>query len=112
MTGPRLSRRRFLTFTGMAGSAVLLSGCDAFDYLGSDDNAVRQVLEKANDLSYTVQRKLEGPGALAREYGESEIRQGQKPNGETNPPRKNMTAFAKTHSPIIAWRYTVWWKSR
>ncbi|EFM61833.1 oxidoreductase, molybdopterin-binding protein [Brucella sp. NF 2653] len=85
MTGPRLSRRRFLTFTGMAGSAVLLSGCDAFDYLGSDDNAVRQVLEKANDLSYTVQRKLEGPGALAREYGESEIRQGQKPNGETNP---------------------------
>lgn len=85
MTGFQLSRRRFLTFSGMAASTLVLSGCDAFDMLGDSDNASRAVLEKANDLSYAVQRGLQGRYALAREYSESEIRQAHKPNGATSP---------------------------
>jgi DMSO/TMAO reductase YedYZ molybdopterin-dependent catalytic subunit len=80
-----LNRRNFLKGTALAGSGLVLAGCDQFDFLGQRDNQVRQVLEQANVLTYQVQRRLIGEQALAREYSESEIRQGQRPNGSTDP---------------------------
>jgi len=80
-----LSRRKFLGVSAAGASSLLLSGCDQFDFLGQRNNQVRDVLEKANDLTYQVQRRLIGADALAREYQESEIRQGQRPNGSVEP---------------------------
>ncbi|OIS90855.1 molybdopterin-dependent oxidoreductase [Brucella cytisi] len=93
MSKLNLSRRQFLTFSGAAASSIMLSGCDAFDFVGNNESATRQVLEKANDLTYLIQRQLQGHNALAREYGESELRQGQKPNGETNPATEEYEAL-------------------
>ncbi len=46
---------------------------------------MRNFLERANQLTYAAQRALVGHQALAREFSESEIRQGQRPNGSTDP---------------------------
>jgi sulfoxide reductase catalytic subunit YedY len=80
-----ISRRRLLRAGAAGASSLVLGGCSAFDFLGDRDNAVRDVVEGANDLTYRVQRLLIGREALAREYSESEIRQGQRPNGSTDP---------------------------
>lgn len=79
------SRRAFLRGSALAGSGLVLAGCDQFDFLGQRDNQVRAVLEQANVLTYQVQRQLVGDQTLAREYPASEIRQGQRPNGSTEP---------------------------
>jgi DMSO/TMAO reductase YedYZ molybdopterin-dependent catalytic subunit len=85
MSGLRISRRRFLSGASSGAGSLALSGCDAFDdHLGSD-STVRQTLERANDLSYRVQRLLQGRNALAQEFSEADIRQPQRPNGITNP---------------------------
>lgn len=80
-----ITRRNFLRSSVLAGSGLVLAGCDQFDFLGSKENQVRQVMEKANVLTYQVQRRLIGEQTLAREYSSSEIRQGQRPNGSTDP---------------------------
>jgi DMSO/TMAO reductase YedYZ molybdopterin-dependent catalytic subunit len=79
-----LTRRQLLGVGAAGASSLMLGGCDAFDFLGDRNGRVRDVLEKANDVTYYVQRFLIGD-ALAPEYAESEVRQGQKPNGSTNP---------------------------
>ena len=80
-----MNRRRLLGLGAASASTLLLSGCDWFDGgLGMGDG-LRSTLEKANDVSYRVQRLLAGQQALAHEYDESEIRQGQRPNGSTDP---------------------------
>ncbi|MFH1794286.1 MAG: molybdopterin-binding protein [Pseudomonadota bacterium] len=81
----QLSRRRLLTGATAAGSALALSGCDAFDSLTRNGSAVRSVLEQANSLTYRIQRMLLSSDALAQEFSESEIRQPQRPNGVTQP---------------------------
>ncbi|HWA19829.1 MAG TPA: molybdopterin-dependent oxidoreductase [Devosia sp.] len=81
----RLSRRRFLSASAAGASSLVLAGCDQFDFLGQRDHQVRDVLERANSLTYQVQRALAGTQSLAREYSASEIRQGQRPNGSTDP---------------------------
>lgn len=80
-----LTRRRFLiaSAAGLAGTA--LSGCDAFDGAVAPGSPVRNFLAGANDLTLGVQRALIGREALAREFSESEIRQGMRPNGATDP---------------------------
>jgi DMSO/TMAO reductase YedYZ molybdopterin-dependent catalytic subunit len=83
VSGPVLSRRRFLS-AGAAASSLLLAGCDRFDFLSSDRGRMRQLLVSTNDLTRRVQRLLVGD-ALAREYAETEIRQGQRPNGSVDP---------------------------
>jgi DMSO/TMAO reductase YedYZ molybdopterin-dependent catalytic subunit len=88
-----LDRRRFLGLSAAASSSLLLAGCDQFDFLGQRDNQVRDVLEKANDLTYRVQRAVIGEQTLAREYSESEIRQGQRPNGSVNPTSEDYLAI-------------------
>ena len=85
MAGFRINRRRFLTAAALGGSGLALSGCDAFDSLSDTDSSVRHVLERANDLTYRVQRLLAGRDALAQEYTEADIRQPQRPNGVTAP---------------------------
>jgi DMSO/TMAO reductase YedYZ molybdopterin-dependent catalytic subunit len=81
----KLSRRRFLGASAATASSLVLAGCDQFDFLGQRDNQVRGVLERANDLTYRTQRLLLGEDWLAREYSQSEIRQGQRPNGSVDP---------------------------
>jgi DMSO/TMAO reductase YedYZ molybdopterin-dependent catalytic subunit len=80
-----LTRRRLLGLGAAGASSLVLAGCDQFDFLGQRDNGVRDVLERANSLTYRAQRLLVGEQAMAREYSESEIRQGQRPNGSTDP---------------------------
>ncbi|MEO5807799.1 molybdopterin-dependent oxidoreductase [Devosia sp.] len=85
MSGFQLNRRRFLTGAAATGSSLLLAGCDQFDFLSARDNQVRDIVEMANTLTYKVQRQLIGTQALAREFSSSEIRQGQRANGSTDP---------------------------
>ena len=80
----RLSRRRLLGLGAASASSLVLAGCDQFDGLLRMGHPVRSTLEQANNLTYQVQRLL-GRDALAREYPESEIRQGMRPNGSTDP---------------------------
>jgi DMSO/TMAO reductase YedYZ molybdopterin-dependent catalytic subunit len=80
-----ITRRNFLRSSAIAGSGLVLAGCDQFDFLGQRDNSVRGVLEQANVLTYQAQRALIGDQTLAREYSSSEIRQGMKPNGSVEP---------------------------
>lgn len=80
-----ITRRNFLRSSVLAGSGLVLAGCDQFDFLGQRGNPARSFMEQANVLTYQAQRALIGEQTLAREYGASEIRQGQRPNGSTNP---------------------------
>lgn len=90
-----LSRRSFIRGSALGASTLALSGCSAFDSLSNVDNSVRNVLEKANDLTYRVQRMLLGSDRLAQEFSESEIRQGQRPNGSTDPTDDDYLALAE-----------------
>jgi DMSO/TMAO reductase YedYZ molybdopterin-dependent catalytic subunit len=80
-----ISRRKFLTSASVGASGLLLSGCDAFDFLSDSDNGVRNVLEGANVLTHRAHRLLLGANTLAPEFSESDIRQPQRPNGVTKP---------------------------
>ena len=80
-----VSRRKFLTLSSAAASSLVLAGCDQFDFLGQRDNPTRDFIERANTLTYQVQRMIAGEQSLARTYSESEIRQPQRPNGSVDP---------------------------
>jgi DMSO/TMAO reductase YedYZ molybdopterin-dependent catalytic subunit len=82
-----VTRRRLLGLGAASASSLILSGCDNFDFLGRRNDPVRDFMEGANNLTYAVQRALIGDVVLAREYAESEIRQGQRPNGSVDPRR-------------------------
>lgn len=80
-----VNRRTFLTGASVTAAGLSLTGCDAFDdYLGSGTKT-RTVLESGNDLTYRVQRLLQGRNSLAQEFTEADIRQPMRPNGVTNP---------------------------
>lgn len=74
-----ISRRNLL----LGGAAASLSGCTLLDGLNSGDSALRALMQGVEGLTMTAQRLLIG-GALAPEYAESDIRQGQHPNGSTS----------------------------
>ena len=89
----RLITRRGLIGLGAASASTLvLAGCDWFDGMLKMDHPVRDTLEQANTLTYQAQRLIAG-NALAREYSESEIRQGQRPNGSRDPSTKEYLAL-------------------
>lgn len=98
----RLDRRRFLTGLGLA-STLPLSGC--FDPLVASDSAARDVLEKANDLTYRAQRLLLRSDQLAPEFAASEIRQPMRPNGTVSPQDADYMALAR--EGFASWRLTV-----
>lgn len=81
----QVSRRKFLIGSAISASGLTLGGCDVFDDQLSSGTTVRNVLESANDLSYRVQRLLQGRDAMAQEFSEADIRQPQRPNGVTSP---------------------------
>jgi len=85
MSGFQLSRRGFLIGSSLTATALTQTGCDAFDGWTASDSSVRDVMEKANDLTYRVQRLLTKHDALAQEFSEADIRQPQRPNGVTAP---------------------------
>lgn len=85
MRKPILTRRKFLTASAAGLAGASLAGCDVFDAALRSGHPVRDMLAGANDLTFAAQRALMGPEALAREFSESEIRQGQRPNGSTDP---------------------------
>ena len=87
-----VTRRRFLTATAAGASSLVLAGCDVFDAGLRMNQPLRSALEGANDLTMQVQRAVMGQ-ALAREYSESEIRQGQRPNGSTDPSTEEYLAL-------------------
>jgi DMSO/TMAO reductase YedYZ molybdopterin-dependent catalytic subunit len=87
-----LNRRRLLGLGAASASSLVLAGCDQFDFLARRDDPVRNFLERANELTYAAQRALVPQQALAREFPESEIRQGQRPNGSTDP--RNVPEYA------------------
>ncbi|WP_072396746.1 molybdopterin-dependent oxidoreductase [Hyphomicrobium sp. CS1GBMeth3] len=88
-----MSRRKLLRLGTVGASSLVVAGCDQFDFLGRNDSTVRSVLAKANDLTYHAQRLLIRDGALAPEYEESDIRQGQRPNGSRDPQSKEYAAL-------------------
>ena len=87
-----INRRRLLGISAASASSMLLAGCDQFDFLAVRNDPVRDFLERANSLTYAAQRALVGNQAMAREFSESEIRQGQRPNGSTDP-RQNIAEY-------------------
>jgi DMSO/TMAO reductase YedYZ molybdopterin-dependent catalytic subunit len=96
MSKLRISRRRLLGLGGAGLSSIALGGCDLFDGLGDRNGGARGFLATANDLTYRVQRLLIGRDALAPEYAQSEIRQGQRPNGSTDPKSAEYLALKDT----------------
>ncbi len=100
-----LSRRKFLTAAAVGTSGLTLGGCDAFDSQLRPGAGFRSVLEKANGLSWRVQRALQSDNALAREFAQSDIRQGMKPNGVTAPEDADYKTLAT--SQFRDWRLVV-----
>ena len=88
-----MNRRRLLGLGAASASTLMLAGCDQFDSLSDTNNGVRHVLETANQLTYRAQRLLVGRDALAPEYTEADIRQGQRPNGSTDPQNADYLAL-------------------
>lgn len=85
MSRTLLNRRRLLGLGAASASSLVLAGCSQFDFLGRRDNEVRGFLERANGLTYRAQRLLLGDDWLAPEFAQSEVRQGQRPNGSVDP---------------------------
>ncbi len=73
-------RRKFL----LGSAAVALSGCKIFDSAGRSDSHLRALFASHEGLTKAAQRALIGD-ALAPEFSEADIRQGQRPNGSTDP---------------------------
>lgn len=82
----KLISRRSLLRASLAGLASLpLAGCDQFDFLVDQDNAVRRAVASMNNVTYRAQRLLVSRDRLAPEFAPSDIRQAQHPNGSTDP---------------------------
>ena len=91
-----MNRRGFLT-TGLVGASALgLAGCKVLDGANQRDSAVRAAMEAVGKLSFRTQRLLGGGHSMAPEYTQADIRQGQRPNGSTNPDGDDYVAMART----------------
>lgn len=78
-----LSRRHLLK-AGLASAAALpLGGCEAFDFLRTRDNAMREFMIKMNTLTYKAQRLLLSADQLAPEFTQADIQQDMRANGST-----------------------------
>jgi DMSO/TMAO reductase YedYZ molybdopterin-dependent catalytic subunit len=76
-----LDRRRLL----LGGAALGLSGCKIFDGAAARGSVARQIFESVTPLTYRTQRLITGEHTLAPEFTDADIRQGQRPNGSTDP---------------------------
>ncbi len=75
-----LDRRKLL----LGGAALALTGCKVFDSAAANDSKLRAFFASAEGLTESSQRLLLGD-RLAPEFQESDIRQGQRPNGSVDP---------------------------
>ena len=75
-----IDRRKLL----LGGAALSLSGCKILDAAGDKDSAMHAFFASAEKATMFSQRGL-ARGALAPEFTMADIRQGQRPNGSTDP---------------------------
>jgi DMSO/TMAO reductase YedYZ molybdopterin-dependent catalytic subunit len=86
-----LDRRSLL----LGGAALALSGCKVFDSAAESDSTLRRFFGSAEGLTKASQRALIGD-RLAPEFSEADIRQGQRPNGSTDPRGAEYRQMAET----------------
>ena len=75
-----MNRRNLL----LGAAALSLSGCKLLDGVSKGDSSLRALFSSVEGLTMGAQRLLAGD-ALAPEFSEADIRQGQRPNGSTDP---------------------------
>ena len=95
---------RRLLLGGLLAAPAFLSGCKVFDGLSATDHPVRNLMEGTNRLTHATQRLVAGD-SLAPEYAKSDIRQGMRPNGTTQPQDADYQAFAA--AGFADWRLEV-----
>jgi DMSO/TMAO reductase YedYZ molybdopterin-dependent catalytic subunit len=86
-----LERRKFL----LGATALSLSGCKVFDSASDQDSVLRELFASHEGLTQGAQRALIGD-RLAPEFTEADIRQGQRPNGSTDPDSADYRQMAGT----------------
>ena len=86
-----IDRRKLL----LGGAALALSGCKVFDSATAQDSTLRRLFANHEGLTNASQRALIG-NRLAPEYSETDIRQGQRPNGSTDPTSATFRQMADT----------------
>ena len=86
-----LDRRKLL----LGGAAFALSGCKVFDTATDRDSLLRRLFASHEGLTRPAQRALIGD-RLAPEFSEADIRQGQRPNGSTDPDSSSYRQMAET----------------
>jgi DMSO/TMAO reductase YedYZ molybdopterin-dependent catalytic subunit len=86
-----LERRKFL----LGATALSLSGCKVFDSASDQDSVLRELFASHEGLTQSAQRALIGD-RLAPEFTEADIRQGQRPNGSTDPDSADYRQMAGT----------------
>lgn len=84
-----LNRRGLL----LGAAALGVSGCKVLDGANAKDTALRNAFESVSGMTYRAQRLLGGGHSLAPEYAESDIRQGQRPNGSVDPDGEDYLAL-------------------
>ena len=96
------TRRRLLGRLGAGASLLTLGGCDLFDGMLGTGHPVRNFLQTANVLTLGAQRAIQGPLPMAREYPASAIRDGQRPNGSTDPQTEDYLAVQPNDTIEVA----------
>ena len=86
-----LSRRRFLTLSGVGAGSLALAGCDSYS---SPSSGFRDVLDQTEKLTEAAQRLVISDQTLAREFTEADISPYFRANGSVrvNDPVYNQLA--------------------
>jgi DMSO/TMAO reductase YedYZ molybdopterin-dependent catalytic subunit len=91
MEAKMLDRRKLL----LGGTAFALSGCKVFDSATDRDSSLHKLFASHEGLTHAAQRTVIGD-RLAPEFTEADIRQGQRPNGSTDPAGADYRQMAET----------------
>ena len=86
-----INRRNLL----LGSAALALSGCKIFDSAGDRDSTLGRLFGSQEGLTKATQRALIGD-RLAPEFTDADIRQGQRPNGSTDPVGATYRQMAET----------------